>query len=183
MGKRDTYQAMKWARDLLKCSDWVILDTESTGKDPNTEEICSISIIDCQGACLMDTLVKPTIAIKPEATAVHHITNEMVADAPPFPTVHPQLCAAVKGRRVVIYSEQFDRTLIRHCCEIHQLPPPRCKGFEDALIQYSRYVGQWQHWRGDYKWQKLPGGDHTSLGDCKAVLAVLEEMARYKEVF
>lgn len=42
---------------------------------------------------------------------------------------------------------------------------------------YSQYVGE-PGKRGGYRSQKLPDGDHSALGDCKAILAVLDGMAR-----
>lgn len=29
----------------------------------------------------------------------------------------------------------------------------------------------------NYRWQRLPGGDHSALGDCWATLKVLQKMA------
>jgi DNA polymerase-3 subunit epsilon len=42
---------------------------------------------------------------------------------------------------------------------------------------YSQFVGE-PGKRGGYKYQKLPGGDHSALGDCRATLKVLKDMAR-----
>jgi DNA polymerase-3 subunit epsilon len=32
-------------------------------------------------------------------------------------------------------------------------------------------------WRGGFRWQKLPGGDHSAIGDARATLAVIRRMA------
>ena len=37
-----------------------------------------------------------------------------------------------------------------------------------------------KNWQND-RWQKLPGGDHSALGDCRATLAILHEMANSNE--
>jgi DNA polymerase-3 subunit epsilon len=42
---------------------------------------------------------------------------------------------------------------------------------------YSQWIGDWNDYHGNYKWQRLPGGDHSALGDCRATLAVLKQMA------
>jgi DNA polymerase-3 subunit epsilon len=42
---------------------------------------------------------------------------------------------------------------------------------------YSQWVGEWNDYHQDYKWQRLPGGDHSALGDCKATLEVIRRMA------
>ena len=49
--------------------------------------------------------------------------------------------------------------------------------WECAMGWYSQYVGE-PGKRGGYRNQKLPGGDHSALGDCRATLAVIETMAR-----
>lgn len=48
--------------------------------------------------------------------------------------------------------------------------------WECAMGWYSQYVGE-RGKRGGHKNQKLPGGDHSALGDCRATLKVLETMA------
>lgn len=46
------------------------------------------------------------------------------------------------------------------------------------MLQYSQFVGDWDRYRNAYRWQKLWGGDHTALGDCRATLARIAEMAK-----
>ncbi len=43
---------------------------------------------------------------------------------------------------------------------------------------YSDFVGEWNDYFGSNKWQKLPGGDHTALGDCLATLEVIKYIAQ-----
>jgi len=63
----------------------VFPDLETTGKDVNTAEIVEICMIKVFPDGTTDkyyTLVKPINPIPPDATAVHHITDEDVANAP-----------------------------------------------------------------------------------------------------
>lgn len=59
----------------------IFFDTETTG---NTEKdfICQIAYM--QNGEKFEALYKPENKIPPEASAVHHITNKMVADKPAF---------------------------------------------------------------------------------------------------
>jgi DNA polymerase-3 subunit epsilon len=41
---------------------------------------------------------------------------------------------------------------------------------------FAAYVGERSR-RGSYKNQKLPGGDHTAIGDARATLRLIEQMA------
>ena len=44
------------------------------------------------------------------------------------------------------------------------------------MRRYAAYVGEPSK-RGGYRSQKLPGGDHSALGDALATLRLIEEMA------
>ena len=62
---------------------YIVLDTETTGLNAAEDEILQVSIIDNEGAVLFDSYIKPTQHTEwAEAERIHHITPEMVADAP-----------------------------------------------------------------------------------------------------
>ena len=66
-------------------SDYVVFDLETTGIRPDVDEIIEISAIqvkDHKVAEKYSTLVNPGIHIPASATAVNHITDQMVKDAP-----------------------------------------------------------------------------------------------------
>ncbi len=47
---------------------------------------------------------------------------------------------------------------------------------------YAQYVGEWSARYEDYRLQPLPGGDHSALGDARAVLRRMAETFREREV-
>ncbi|ATL88746.1 hypothetical protein SMALA_8600 (plasmid) [Streptomyces malaysiensis subsp. malaysiensis] len=49
--------------------------------------------------------------------------------------------------------------------------------FEDVMIPYSDWVGDWSDYHGNNRWQPLDGG-HRAAGDCRAVLDCLRAMGR-----
>lgn len=59
----------------------VFFDTETTGNEP-TDSLCQIAWM--QDGVMKAGLFKPAKPIPPEASAVHHISNKMVADKPAF---------------------------------------------------------------------------------------------------
>jgi exodeoxyribonuclease X len=63
-----------------------VIDIETTGTDPATDEIIEIASVDMvRGggiANAMDTLVRPARPIPPGASAVHHLIDEDVRNAP-----------------------------------------------------------------------------------------------------
>lgn len=46
------------------------------------------------------------------------------------------------------------------------------------MIQYARFFGQWDDWKNDYKWQRLPRAEHGAIGDCRATLKIIHEMTQ-----
>jgi DNA polymerase-3 subunit epsilon len=188
--KTDREQAKQWASDLLTDGNWAILDTETTGLNP-TAQICQVAVL--TPITSWQILVKPTIPIAPEATAVHGITDDLVSHAPQFIDVFLDLLKEVGKRDVVIYDAQFDLRLIKQSLRPYgvQLAFPtsdrrQCRIFTNggsihcAMHWYSQWIGDWSDYHHSYRWQQLPGGDHSALGDCRATLRIIEQMARAK---
>jgi DNA polymerase-3 subunit epsilon len=178
MEETDRERASEWARDLLERSDWVILDTETTGTSPY-DEIVQIAIVSSDGKVLCDSLVRPTRTIPPEATAIHGISDADVRDAPSFPEVYGRVQEILSGKRIIIYNAQFDLRLIHQTLSKHNLLPYDLDSdqAECAMLVYSAWVGE--RWLdGGYKWQKLENADHSAVGDCLATLALIKKMAQ-----
>jgi DNA polymerase III, epsilon subunit and related 3''-5'' exonucleases len=175
-----------WARAALADEDVVILDTETTGLEDDAR-IVEISILGIDGTVLLDTLVNPGEPIG-EATDIHGITDAMVADAPSFTEVLPRLTEALAGRRCLIYNASYDVGRLRHELTLHHQaaghadPAAAAKEWlaevrrEDAMERYSNWCGEWSEYWGNYSWQPLDGG-HRALGDCRAVIGCLQQMA------
>lgn len=177
----DRNTAAQWAADLMQRVDWVILDTETTGMDL-TAEVIQVGVLSPAGQVLLDVLVRPQGKIDPAAQATQGITDRTVASAPSFPQVYELLVEILRNRLVVIYNADFDRRMLFQCAGRHKVQyeamTTRC-----AMLQYARWYGEWNPYRGDYKWQRLPSGDHSSIGDCRAVLALIRQMAAsYKPI-
>ena len=99
-------------------SGWVALDLETTGPAPDFDRIVQIGL--CRDDDVKKSrLVNPGVPIPPEATAVHKITDEMVADAPAFAAIAASLHAAIEGRTVITYNgTRFDVPVLqRHFSE------------------------------------------------------------------
>ena len=173
--EEDRACAVRWAQGMLQRDDWVVLDTETTGL--GAAEVVEIAVVNPQGMPLLNTLVKPTIAIPEEAIAVHGITNEMVESAPNFCTVYPQIVAELANREVLIYNANFDVGILRHCCQLHKLPLLGLGKRSHCIMEwYAQWYGEWSDYWRSYRWQALCGG-HRALDDCLATLNRLKEMA------
>src|SRR5205814_1881064 len=86
-----------WAAAIAAHPTAVFLDSETTGLD-HQAEIIEIAIVDARGAVLLDTFVRPDSRIPPEVTRIHGIVDAMVAGAPRWPALYPQLFALLAER-------------------------------------------------------------------------------------
>lgn len=92
---------------------WV--DTETTGTSTQIDRIVQVGLIKCRPDAeptYWDTLVNPTIPIPPESTEIHHITDEMVRDAPTFAKLAPVLHVGFEECDFGGYNIRFDLSMI-----------------------------------------------------------------------
>ena len=120
-------QSLAAFKEMLQRGDYVVLDTETTGI--RRAEVVQIALVDSQGQTLLDTLVKPVESIPRDATAIHHITDSMVVDAPPWAEVSPQVETLLRNRDVVVYNAVFDRKIMHMSAEIAGMPKVDWKTF------------------------------------------------------
>jgi DNA polymerase-3 subunit epsilon len=187
---RNRKAAEEWARRILDSSDWVILDTETTGlKDA---EIVQIGVLGPGETVLLDTYVKPLFPIPAAASSIHGIRDEDVEDAPILVALLPQLADLLHGKRTLVYNAVFDRETLSGCLERRWCPDDllfetyqqrRAEvtewisriDWECVMWPYSVWVGERS--RKGFRRQRLPGGDHSAIGDCRATLEVIRMMA------
>lgn len=165
---------------------YIVLDTETTGLNAAEDELLQVSIIDNEGAVLFDSYIKPTQHTEwAEAERIHHITPEMVADAPTIAEVMPEINDILnRYDKIVGYNLKFDKAFLENNgAEFLSTE------YADVMKMFAPIYGEWNDQRGSYKWQKLTiaadyyGYDwsehkeaHNSLGDCYATLHVYKEI-------
>jgi DNA polymerase-3 subunit epsilon len=174
-------EATQWALGLLSRdpSTWIILDTETTGLG-SRDEIVQIGAIDGSGNVLIDnTLVKPTIAIAADAQAIHGISNQIVASAPNVREIFHQVYEVTDEKLIVIYNADYDMRMFQQSAQALSYPTKwHYAKVECAMHMYAQWYGEWNDYRGSFKWQRLPSGDHSALGDCRATLELIHRMAK-----
>lgn len=174
------------AFDLINRRDQVILDTETTGLHSEAEIVDIAVIHPLTNKVILNTLVRPSVPIPEEATAIHGITNDDVKNAPSFKDIYRKLKKIFDTAGIIaIYNKSYDERVIQTTCRIHGLPPipddeNHWRKLKCVMEIYSAYCGVWNHRYGDFRWQKLPGGNHRALGDCIAVHNVLKEICDYE---
>ena len=118
----------------------IFYDTETTGIRTDKDRIVEIAAFDPVLNRTFERLINPGISIPKEASAIHHITDEMVKEAPPFSVVGAEFTQFCEGDIVLIAhnNDTFDMPLLRSEFQRHQIEMPRPK-FLDSLKWARRY--------------------------------------------
>lgn len=166
----------RWASRLLKRRRFSCLDTETTSVNI-IAEVVEIGITDGYGKVLCDTLVRPMNRMSETATQAG-ITDALLKKAPRLAKVHGRIQKALSRRPVcLIYNAEFDQRVLNQSTYQFRLPEFRLPPVEDLMLRFARWVGEWNPRQDDYAWMRLEGG-HRAVGDCRAMIALLEKMGR-----
>jgi len=150
----------------------LIVDTETTGLDADTDRIVSFGGVCAHGTRLfrnrmIDDLVDPGVSIPPSSTAIHGITDQMVVGARAFPEVYADFQRLALNRVIIGHGIPFDLTIIRQECLRHGRP------WEDLVfIDTLRLASLLNPTLRTFDLEKLSKlyqidlhGRHTALGD------------------
>src|SRR5262245_35908313 len=93
----------------------IFFDTETTGVRPESDRIIELAAFDPTRGKTFVQLINPKMAIPPDSTAVHQITNTMVQEAPLFAQVAQEFVEFCEGEVVLIghNSDAFDIPFLR----------------------------------------------------------------------
>lgn len=177
----------KQFKEMVQMGQFVVLDTETTGLHDG--EICQIAIVSAAGDVLLNTLVKTCYPIPTGATAIHGITDDMVADAPSWSQLLPVVRTIIEGKDVVIYNAVYDRKMMHQSNEksgLEKIDWKQISTFWCAMEEFAVVYGEFNDWHGTYRWQKLSTaasyykldstGAHDALADCVMTLGVVRGM-------
>ena len=178
--------------------DYVLYDLETTGISANYDEVIEISAVKVRGGNIVDefsTLVNPGQTIPYGASAVNHIYDEMVADAPEFEEVLPLFLPMLKpalatiglflafiGNDILVGHNiaSFDMKFLYRDFEKYMgvvLP----NDFVDTLRLAKIVFPDWKHRRlGDLAnyYGISTVGAHRALTDCKMNQKVFELLGK-----
>jgi hypothetical protein len=158
--------ALRWARAMRDPGAAVIVDTETTDLDGYVIEIAVVDA--CTGQTLLDTLVNPGCAISPGAQWVHGITDDEVADAPPWSQVLPELLAVTAGRTILAYNASFDESVVAR----HSHPDGLDLGHLAEDGRWACLMDRRTDWA--LRRRRLPlNGGHRALDDCQTAYELL----------
>lgn len=183
-------RAIREAADIVRQSDWAVLDFETTDKEPHLARIVQIGIVDQDNAPMGVTLVNPGVPIPKGATAVNGITDAMVAGAQSLADCIPMLEQSLTRQHVIAYNAEYERKVL--ASELRRVlgSVPEWFGsiqWHCAMLLYADYAGEWNDYFGNCRWWKLTEAcanegiviekAHSALGDVLATRALLVKMA------
>lgn len=171
-------------KQLWKDTTIVIVDTETTGKYPLGAELCEVAAIKFYQGQVVDeysTLIQPTAPMSREVIAIHHITDEMVAQAPPLIDVMGGFYDFVKDAVLMAHHAPFDLGFLAVALEECQLPDlPQEPALCSSLLS-RKFIPESPNHRLQtlVKFLGIDGGQaHRALDDARACLAVGLEVFR-----
>lgn len=118
----------------------IFYDTETTGIRAEKDRIIEIAAFDPLNNTSFERLINPGCSIPQEATAIHHISDEMVSSAPTFGKVSEEFCQFCEGDVVLIAhnNDAFDFHFLKAEFDRINTPLPAWK-FLDSLKWARRY--------------------------------------------
>jgi len=103
---------------LLSNLTYTIFDTETTGLNPNEDEIISIGALRMVNGRLLreeifDQLIDPKLSLSPESVNIHGIQPEMLKNQPTIDMVLPLFHSFAKGTILVGHNTSFDMRMFQ----------------------------------------------------------------------
>lgn len=163
---------------------FVVFDCETTGLLPHKDELVQLGAVRVRRNRIIegetiDKLIDPGRPIPPTSTRVHHITDAMVAGAPPPKTVVSEFHHFARDAVIVAHNAPFDMAFMhRHGNEMQiDWPQP----ILDTVLLSAVLFGTTERHTLDALCGRLgvtipPNLRHTALGDAHATAEVLCRM-------
>jgi|GEM_PF-285515 len=175
-------EVIKWAQELMKNENLLILDTETTGLG-DYDEIIQLAIIDIRGRVRFHKFIQPMTEISDEAFAVHGITDQKISAAPCFADVYGILRGILHDRDIIAYNAEFDKRMIEQTCRKNGLEPLNQVTWHCLMKKYAFFLGR-RRKNGTYIAQTLKSAceqqgisikdAHDALNDCLATLELIK---------
>jgi DNA polymerase-3 subunit epsilon len=170
----------------------IILDTETTGLDPNQgHRIIEVAAVEMVNRRLtgnhLHRYVNPGREIDPGAMQVHGISNEFLLDKPRFADVAGEFAEFVQGAELIIHNAPFDVGFLNMELRLADMPllDAWCNGVIDTLaMAKALHPGQRNNLDALCKRYGVDNSArtlHGALVDCELLAAVYLALTRGQE--
>ncbi|MDW4498818.1 exonuclease domain-containing protein [Sulfitobacter sp. D35] len=169
-----------WAQRRLSDLTFVVFDTETTGLDPDRDAVIQLAGVRIVGRKLVpgeifDALVDPGRPIPESSSAIHGLTDDMVAGARRFETVAAQFQGFADGAVLVAHHAAFDMSFLDRRDAASEL------GFDQPVLCTARLSLSLFPHSSDHTLDALAArlgvsiaeeDRHTAIGDARATAEV-----------
>lgn len=110
---------------LLKHDSFICLDLETTGLNPETDEIIEVAAVIFNFSEHLDTfetLIDPGKEISKESIEIHHITDDMVKGKPKIQEILPQLVKMIGSHIIVGHGINTDLAFLNTALKKYCIP-------------------------------------------------------------
>lgn len=160
----------------------IVFDVETTGINPEVDEILQLSIIDSCENVLFNSYLKPYFIKQwPEAQAVHGIAPDDIVHAPHPHEVADLVRSIFDDADIhIAYNGLFDKQFLKRW----NISFSHAQYF-DVMYDFAPIYGEYNHYFKNYKWQQLSVcadyygykfNAHDALEDVKATLFCWKKM-------
>jgi len=166
----------------------VFFDLETTGTDIAKDRIVQIAVLKLHpdgGEDVKTRLINPGMPIPASATAVHHITNEAVADKPKFREIARGLAEFFRGADIAGFnSNRFDIPILVEEFARCSIPfPDEEAKLVDVQVIYHRKEERTLAAAYKFYCSKNLEGAHDAEADVRATLEVFrKQLERYDDI-
>ncbi len=164
----------------------IAFDTETTGLSPTRGHIIELGAVKYQDGKIVaekNWLINPGEPIPASATAVHHITDEMVKDKPRFDAVYPEFKNFVGDGVLMAHNAPFDIRFMRE--EIKRIPGEPLP--ENKVLDSLRLFRHWMPGLSSYQLADLArhvgleeGQFHRATDDARFTVQILDRVLAKK---
>jgi len=113
---RAVLERKKVRQTSLTDEPFLVIDTETTGLNPQSDQVVEIGAVLLRSGKIEHTwesTINPGIPIPPEASAIHHLTDQDVAQSPSMESISEQLQSlAGKVTAIAAHNAEFDRSFL-----------------------------------------------------------------------
>jgi DNA polymerase III epsilon subunit family exonuclease len=175
---------------LLKDMRFCALDLETTGTNPMLHKVVEIGMISftLEGEdAVFESLCNPGVEIPEEVTAIHGITNDMVADSPPFADIKEDIFSFMGDSILVGHNPSFDMAFLDSACSMADFYTPRMQAIDTVRLSQAVFPASPNHKLDTLcRYLNIELSHHRALSDThgcmevfRAIVAKLDPVGRW----
>lgn len=168
--------------DIFNC---YTIDFETTGIDPKTCEPVEVAVVEGSGK-YQQQLIKPNNPIPPETSAVHHITDIDVVNAPSWESVKKLLADYLTTSPgaplpvLVAHNAEYERTILGDFVPVLWVCTYKCalRVWPDAPAHKNEVLRYWLG-LGTNRGRSNDQHPHSALHDAEVTFLLLQELLKH----